>query len=101
MTVLLQQRCRNHPDREAVLRCPECRQYYCRECGAEHDGRMLCAACLRKITQTGQKEKRSAFGWPAIVLGAASVISLWLAFYICAKILLAIPSRFHEGTFWK
>ena len=44
------QRCRNHAEREAVARCPGCGHHFCRECVTEHDDRILCAACLRKLT---------------------------------------------------
>jgi hypothetical protein len=39
-------RCQQHPHREAVARCPNCSQSFCRECITEHDGRMLCLPCL-------------------------------------------------------
>ncbi len=41
-------RCFNHAGREAAARCPGCRRFYCRECVTEHDGRVLCAECLRR-----------------------------------------------------
>ena len=44
----LQQRCWNHEAREAACRCPACGRSYCRECVSEHEGRLLCAACLSR-----------------------------------------------------
>jgi hypothetical protein len=32
---------------------------------------------------------------------AASVLLLWLCFFLLGKTLLAIPSSFHEGEAWK
>ncbi len=99
--LLLQQRCHNHPDREAALRCPECHYFYCRECATEHDGRMLCATCLRKMALLTDEKKKLSFNLAALVLSFVSLLSLWILFFLCAKILLAVPSQFHEGTFWK
>ena len=48
-SALTHQRCFHHSHREAVARCPECRQFYCRECVTEHDYRVICATCLKKI----------------------------------------------------
>ena len=45
------QRCFNHAGREAVARCPECGQFFCRECITEHEDRVLCSACLKKLTR--------------------------------------------------
>src|ERR1700686_3897828 len=51
---LVHQRCLHHPDREAAFPCPVCKRNYCRECGVEHDGRILCAACLKKLVTSVQ-----------------------------------------------
>src|ERR1700680_2401495 len=53
---LVHQRCLQHPDREAAFRCPACKRNYCRECGVEHDGRMLCGACLKKLVASVEPE---------------------------------------------
>lgn len=47
----LHHRCWNHESREAVCRCPGCSRGFCRECVAEHEGRLLCAACLRAAVE--------------------------------------------------
>ncbi|MCI0613826.1 rhomboid family protein, partial [bacterium] len=41
--LISKQRCFFHSQREAVVRCPECGRYYCRECVTEHLDRLLCA----------------------------------------------------------
>ena len=51
MRSLSLQRCFNHAHREAAARCPECTHFYCRECITEHDDRVICAACLRKLAK--------------------------------------------------
>ncbi len=43
---LIDQRCWHHPTREAVVRCPGCSRFYCRECVVEHLGRMMCSDCV-------------------------------------------------------
>jgi len=101
MTSLHQQVCLNHGTREAVARCPECGLFYCRECIAEHDDRIICAACLRKPLKRTEQKRR-----PLAWLGHAAAFCLslmlaWLMFYWCGKILLSIPTRFHDGTLWQ
>ena len=98
---LSRQRCLNHAQREAVARCPECKRYFCRECVAEHDDRVLCASCLRKLLAPEEKEKYPLrFLLRAIQL-TCSVVVLWLFFYYLGEILLLFPTSFHEGTIWE
>lgn len=101
MNSLSSQRCFQHSLREAVARCPECRHYYCRECITEHDDRVICAACLRKLAAAPAAPKRLSVPWFApvvqLVLGLCIV---WLVFYLCGVTLLSIPSKFHEGHVW-
>ena len=100
MPSLVHQRCFHHSLREAVARCPECRQFYCRECITEHDDRVICATCLRKLTAAAQ-ERRSPLAWtlPVLQLGLGLGI-LWFFFYCFGATLLSIPSTYHEGTIW-
>lgn len=94
-------RCANHLLREAAARCPECRRYFCRECVTEHDGRMLCTSCLRKSGQQGPRARRRI--WPALGRGTACVASLfllWMVFYVVGRLLLSLPTPFHDGTLW-
>jgi len=97
---LARERCFHHTLREAAARCPACRRFYCRECVTEHEGRVLCAACLGDRTaRTGGRGSR--LGWllaPAQLVGA--VLLLWLCFYALGQALIAVPSSFHEGEVW-
>ena len=101
MNALALQKCLNHPLREAAARCTTCAQAYCRECVVEHDGVLLCAACLRKAT------KRALFrpGWGKKALAATQLavatFLLWVSFFALGRILLSIPASFHEGEVWK
>lgn len=101
MEILARQRCLNHQNREAVARCPECGGFFCRECVTEHEDRVICAACLKKLSRaTAGRRFRfaSLAGVGQCLLG---VLTAWLFFYCLGRALLAIPDSFHEGTLWK
>lgn len=102
MTLPVRKTCYHHLLREAVARCPECGEYFCRECVTEHHGRMLCSQCLSELTHGPSTRVRNWIGHLAIALqGAAGFLIIWYAFYLMGKMLLAIPHDFHEGTIWK
>jgi hypothetical protein len=90
---LIHQRCWHHADREAVVRCPQCRRFYCRECVIEHAGRMICAACIE-----GSGETRAAGSGIALwtILGMAGFLLAWMVFYYLGMALDRIPSDFFE-----
>ena len=101
MHSLTHQRCFNHAAREAVARCPECGRYFCRECVTEHDDRMVCAVCLRKLTRE-ESADRSAFGRLLRLLQCAcGVLVAWFFFFLVGESLLRLPASFHEGTLWQ
>lgn len=91
MTPLVEQRCFHHPAREAVVRCPGCRRFYCRECVTEHEGRMMCAACASADVQRGAR-RGSIAAW--IAGAAAGFLLAWLIFYYFGMLLERIPSDF-------
>jgi len=97
----LRERCFHHPGREAAARCPRCRRFYCRECVTEHEGQVLCAACLGVPggAARGRPGRLARLFAPAPFLLA--LLLLWLGFYAVGRSLLAIPSAFHEGTIWE
>lgn len=102
MNDLTHQRCYHHRQREAVVRCPECGRYFCRECVTEHDQRMLCSQCLARLSQDRKRRSRRWVG--ALIMlfqGGLGFLILWYAFYLVGLFLLAIPDTFHEGTIWE
>lgn len=102
MTVqgLVHQRCVIHWQREAVARCPQCNRYYCRECVTEHEGRVLCASCIRLTVSAAGKE-RHPFRFLVRAAGFVfGVLLLWTFFYYLGELLLAIPTKFHDGSLW-
>ena len=106
LPVLTRQRCWLHPAREAAARCPSCQRFYCRECVTEHDGRLLCAGCLRaKVVAVpvvaARRWRAFAHGLGRAAALAASVGLLWAIFLLFGRTLARIPAQFHEGTLWK
>lgn len=100
----LHRACTYHPAREAVARCPDCGRPFCRECITEHDFRMICADCLAGL-RAGRAERRGGrrdrlVGIPVLpfVQVGAGVIVAWAGFYLLGRVLLQIPTEFHEGT---
>jgi hypothetical protein len=95
-----QRRCLHHATREAVARCPECHEFFCRECITEHDNRVICSACLKKLVAKEAKPRRSftATLRPVALLGG--VLAAWFFFYLIGHWASAIPSSFHAGTLW-
>ena len=96
MSVLIQQRCRIHPDREAAVRCPLCQRFYCRECVVEHDGRMMCAYCIGQLAKTPEPRKSSTAVWG--ILSLTGFLMVWLIFYYFGMGLARVPSSFFGGT---
>jgi hypothetical protein len=101
MRSLTHQRCFNHSHREAAARCPECAQFFCRECITEHDDRVICAACLKKFAKVPLTRRSAFVGVVRSIQLAAGVTVLVLFFYLLGQTLLAMPSSFHDGTVWK
>jgi hypothetical protein len=95
MNRLIDQRCWNHSEREAVVRCPECRRFYCRECVTEHQGRMICATCVARAVGGSARTKSGSVAW--IGLAAGGLLLAWLFFYNLGLLLSRIPAEFFGG----
>ena len=101
MQNLAHQRCFNHAGREAVARCPECGQCFCRECITEHDDRVVCAACLKKLTRHSFA-RHTVFAWLLrFVQCSFGILVVWFFFFIIGNQLLKLPDAFHKGTLWQ
>jgi len=95
------QRCFHHSFREAVARCPERRGYFCRECVTEHAGRLICAACLRKLVVLPATQRRNFGGLIRLIQFAIGFLLALSFFYWLGQSLLDLPSSFHDGTLWR
>lgn len=101
MEVVVRQRCLHHYTREAVARCPECGLYFCRECITEHDDRVICASCLKRVAVIAEKEPRRRINlWPALQMSGGFLFT-WFLFYVVGRLLLSLPENFHEDQLWK
>jgi hypothetical protein len=98
---LLQQRCLNHSEREAIARCPSCGFYFCRECITEHDERILCASCLKKQNTKTERPRRNFAPVLRTMAALCGLLTAWFFFYVVGRVLLATPTQFHEATLWK
>lgn len=104
MEPLTRQRCLHHSERQAVARCPECSRFFCRECIAEHDDRVLCAGCLKKLAAPQARATRGSRTWRMLIQltqVCCGLFVVWMFFYFCGRALLAIPAKFHDGSVWK
>jgi uncharacterized paraquat-inducible protein A len=101
MAAIAHQRCFNHGSREAVARCPECRQFFCRECVTEHDEQVVCAPCLKKLAQSPSHASTPFSRMLSLAQCFLGILTVWLFFYFLGQGLLLLPSSFHEGTVWQ
>lgn len=101
MPTIAQQRCFIHTAREAVARCPECRNAFCRECVTEHQGRVVCAACLRRLGAASSQRRRGLRRIAAAgIVPACGLALAWACFYAIGRLLALIPASLHDGTIW-
>jgi len=98
---LSEQRCFNHAGREAAARCPECGRFFCRECITEHDDRVLCAACVKKLAGVPFTQRSAFVSIVRTLQLAVGVFIVWACFHFVGRSLLSIPAKFHDGTVWK
>jgi len=101
MQAIAHQRCFNHAAREAVARCPECRQFFCRECVTEHDGQVVCAGCLKRLALSSLPAGSRFGGLLGFAQCLLGILTVWLFFYFLGRGLLLLPTSFHEGTLWQ
>jgi hypothetical protein len=95
---LAYQRCFNHSNREAVARCPQCRQFFCRECVTEHEDRVICAACLKKPANVPLHKRRGFASVIRLCQCAVGLVAAWFFFYLVGEGLASLPASFHDAT---
>jgi len=100
MSALAHQRCRNHAQREAVARCPDCQRYFCRECITEHDDRVVCSVCLAQLGESGKPKTWRMSGARQGAQFLVGLLIIWMCFYVIGRALLNVPSEFHEQSLW-
>ena len=109
MSTLTRQRCWIHLEREAAARCPVCTRFYCRECVTEHEGKVVCAACLRDGLAATAKARRQGLGARGrrVLAGvtragqlAGSIVLAFLFFQLLGGWLLTTATQFHESNLW-
>ena len=99
--ILAHQRCFNHAEREAVALCPACTHFFCRECITEHDDRVICAACLKKLARTPLLQRRGFASAVRVAQCLLGLLAAWFFFYLAGETLASLPNSFHEGTLWR
>lgn len=95
------QTCHNHEGREAAARCPSCGFYYCRECITEHDERVLCATCVKKLSAPREKRRWNFAPLARTFAAAFGLLLAWYYFFFIGRFLVRVPTKFHEATLWK
>jgi len=87
--------------REAVALCPECRQFFCRECITEHDDRVVCAACLARLARKPLAQRLALVKILWLTQAVVGLFIVWYFFFLMGDSLLKLPNSFHEGTLWQ
>ncbi len=86
-------RCFHHEDREAVCRCPNCARYFCRECVAPHDGRLLCSPCVLNLAAAAsdtEAVRRVPRGIGQVFLAVLTLLMVWLIFFLAGWTLIQL-----------
>lgn len=93
MTVAPAAPCQNHPSREAIGVCVECRVRICSECVTKVDGINHCVACYAKVADRGavrRQAKKAPSGRAARVLAAMSWLGV-LTLLVWGLLVAALP----------
>src|SRR4051812_27624082 len=93
--------CLNHRHRPAAAMCTSCGHLFCRECITEFGGRMMCSSCHEKKTAVQVTRKWDWFVFTTSAQVLAGLALLWFSTWLLGRILVSIPSAFHEGATWE
>jgi hypothetical protein len=94
----IQQRCWNHEAREAACRCMACARSYCRECVAEHEGRLICAACLAQASAKRAVRRGGMRRLAPAALIIAGLLMAWLAYWMIGAFVITIVRTAERNT---
>jgi hypothetical protein len=100
-TAVTQATCFHHPLREAAAKCVSCGNSFCRECVTPVDRRMMCADCFKLSTAVKERPKRDWFVLSFAAQALLGLLGLWFTTYFLGRVLLELPTSFHEGTVWE
>ncbi len=95
-TPAIQHRCWNHEAREAACRCLECGRSYCRECVTEHQGRLLCAACLAEPGRRGARPRGGRMS--VAIMALAGIFLAWILFFSAGEAMILIVQRVEQAS---
>jgi len=62
---------------------------------------MLCTTCYNAMTAVQEKPARDWFILTTGIQAALGLGLLWLTSWLVGRVLLNIPTDFHEGTLWE
>ena len=94
MTQFTHQRCFVHATREAVSLCLECRRAYCRECVVDHEGRLMCAACIARLNAPSAEKRHKLRRLVPVTAAALALLLCWILFYMVGRLLMfSEPAR--------
>lgn len=94
MATLARQRCFNHETREAACRCPSCHRFFCRECVALFESRLLCAQCLAAAVNAEDTElSNKRLSMASVALAVLGFLLIWLIFYFAGWSILQFRAR--------
>jgi hypothetical protein len=89
----LQQHCWNHEAREAACRCG---RSYCRECVSEHEGRLLCAACLTLVVARSEQTNGGLGKLAPPGMIAGGILLAWLIYWAAGASLIGLIRRLEQ-----
>jgi ubiquitin C-terminal hydrolase len=93
--------CLNHPQREAAARCVGCGKRFCKECVTQLEVQWFCAACLKERTAVKVRVKRDGWVLSVAVQALVGAALLWITVAMAGKVLIQMPTDFHEGSVWQ
>ena len=75
-----------------------CGRSYCRECASEHDGRYLCASCLREAAVEVPPPRRLGGIFVHTVFLLFSLAGIWCMFMLLGANMLNVTVPSHDFT---